>query len=73
VTYYEDMSREQLLAMCKRWERAAGAAGICGSEYYADPERVFERVRARQAAFHQALLRAKGVGAPSRGDAETAV
>lgn len=59
--YLEDMSRERLLDLCKRWERAHCVFGICGSEYYADPERVFERVRAQHDMLHRALLRAKGV------------
>jgi len=52
----EDMTREQLLALCKRWERAHGDVGICGSEYYADPERVFQAVRDRQEALMRALF-----------------
>ncbi len=56
----EDMTREQLLALCKRWERAACGEGICGSEYYADPERVFEAVRSTRESLLTALRRAKG-------------
>lgn len=54
--YLEDMTREELLALCKRWERASSSVGICGSEYYMDPERVFERVRGRVQAQHTALM-----------------
>lgn len=57
----EDMTKDQLLALAKRWERAHCQVGICGSEYYADPERVFEVVRSSRDATMRALFRAKGL------------
>jgi hypothetical protein len=54
----EGMSREKLVALCKRWEKAHCEAGFIGSEYYADPERVFQRVRDQRGALHRALIRA---------------
>ena len=54
----EGMSREKLVALCKRWEKAHCEAGLIGSEYYADPERVFQRVRDQRGALHRALIRA---------------
>jgi hypothetical protein len=56
----EEMDRDRLVELCKRWERAHCGVGICGSEYYADPERVFAAVRAHSDALHKALVRAKG-------------
>lgn len=57
----EDMTREQLLSLCKRWERAHCDAGIMGSEYYMDPERTFAVVRERQDRLRCAILRLKGI------------
>lgn len=60
MTYLlEDMTRDQLLALCKRWERAHCDAGIMGSEYYIEPERVFEYVGENRRALTKALLKAK--------------
>jgi hypothetical protein len=53
--YIEDKTREELVALCKRWERAACSVGIAGSEYYMDPERVFQRVRDRSDAQMRAI------------------
>lgn len=52
----EDMNRDQLLAMCKRWERAASSAGICGSEYYCEPENVFQRVRTNRESMMRVIV-----------------
>jgi hypothetical protein len=54
----EGMSREKLVALCKRWEKAHCEAGLIGSEYYADPERVFQRVREQRDSLHRGLMRA---------------
>jgi hypothetical protein len=50
---------EKLRALCRRWNRAAANAGICGSEYFDDPERVFDRVEETRNCLRDALLRAK--------------
>ena len=55
----EGMSREKLIKLCKRWEKAHCEAGFTGSEYYADPERVFQRVREQRGSLHHSLIRAK--------------
>ena len=49
----EGMSREKLIKLCKRWEKAHCEAGFTGSEYYADPERVFQRVREQRGLLHR--------------------
>jgi hypothetical protein len=69
----EGMSREKLVALCKRWEKAHCEAGLIGSEYYADPERVFQRVRDQRDSLHRGLMRAiqreKAAGCLARGTA----
>lgn len=55
----EDMNRDQLEALARRWERAAATAGPCGSEYYCEPERVFERVRQGRQSLMDALVACK--------------
>lgn len=55
----ENMNRDQLEALCRRWERAASSVGICGSEYYCGPERVFERVRDNREAMMRTLVNFK--------------
>lgn len=69
----EGMSREKLVALCIRWEKAHCEAGLIGSEYYADPERVFQRVRDQRDSLHRGLMRAiqreKAAGCLTRGTA----
>lgn len=55
----EGMSKAKLLKLAKRWETAHCDAGIIGSEYYADPERVFAFVKSNREATMNALRRAK--------------
>lgn len=59
----EGMTMDKLRDLAKRWESAHCAAGIVGSEYYADPERVFEAVRSNREALMNALRRAKAIAA----------
>lgn len=45
--------------LLNRWNKAASHAGICGSEYINDPERVFERVIANRTSLHSMLRKAE--------------
>lgn len=53
----EDKTREELLALCKRWETAHCSIGVCGSEYYADPERTFAAIRSQRDSAHKMILK----------------
>jgi len=55
----EDNNVERLRALCLRWNKAASAAGVCGSEFVDDPERVFKRI-AEHERFHVRLAYRKG-------------
>lgn len=46
-------------ALLLRWNKAASQAGMAGSEYVDDPERVFARVRENREAMMRALVAAK--------------
>lgn len=48
-------------ALLLRWNKAAAHAGMAGSEYVDDPERVFERVIASRTSLHSMLRRAESI------------
>jgi hypothetical protein len=56
MKYIEELTQEEAVSLLKRWERAASSIGICGSEYYMDPERVFQRVQDRHDSLHKGML-----------------
>lgn len=44
-------------ALLLRWNKAASRAGMAGSEFHDDPERVFERVNSHCDSLRAVLLR----------------
>ncbi len=55
----EETDIKKLQALCLRWNKAAASAGICGSEYIDDPERVFQAVNDTRGALMRALSKLK--------------
>lgn len=51
-------------ALLLRWNKAAAGAGMAGSEYVDDPERVFARVRENREAMMRSLVAAKKASSP---------
>jgi len=51
--------RDVEMELNHRWNVAASAAGICGSEYVNYPERVFERVRTSTEVWHRMAIDTK--------------